>query len=60
MQQIKTFQSGEDWQVNEWLNENPNIKISLINRMPMYDRHSWGQGDICNQWVDIVVVYEEN
>lgn len=58
MEQIKTFISGEDYEVNEWLQENPNIQITYINRIPMYDRGY--SGNILNQWVDIVVVYKLN
>jgi hypothetical protein len=57
VQQIKTFQAGEDHEVNQWLKENPNIKITNITRIPMHDLSYYG--NLLNQWIDIVVVYDE-
>jgi hypothetical protein len=59
MQQIKIFQAAEEVEINQWLRENPKIKILYVNRIPMHDRYSYGQGDICNQWIDTVIIYQE-
>lgn len=62
MQQIRIFKgngNNED-DINIWLKENPNIKIIYINMVPMHDRYCYGQGDICNQWISTIVVYEED
>ncbi|MDD3230486.1 MAG: hypothetical protein PHE09_14900 [Oscillospiraceae bacterium] len=61
MQQIKIFEghgNNED-DVNSWLREHPEVEIIGINMVPMHDRYTYGAGDICNQWVATIVIYEE-
>lgn len=60
MQQVKIFEGhgNNETDINKWLQENPNIRIIQINMIPMFDRYSYGQGDICNQWIATIVVYE--
>ena len=61
MQQIKIFEGNgnNENEVNSWLKENPEIDIIGVNMVPMHDRYSYGAGDICNQWVATIVIYEE-
>jgi len=61
MQQIKIFEGNgnNESDINEWLKDNPNIQPVNINMVPMFDRYSYGQGDICNQWITTIVVYKE-
>lgn len=60
MQQIKIFEGNgnNETDINEWLKNNPDIQIININMMPMFDRYSYGQGDICNQWIATIVIYK--
>jgi hypothetical protein len=56
---IKIFEGkgNNENEVNEWLKENPSIKVQNVNMCPMLDRYSYGNGDICNQWVATIVIY---
>ena len=56
--QIKTFQAGEDHEINQWLDNNYGINIHYINRIPMHDLGH--DGHILNQWIDVVIVYTIN
>ena len=59
MQQIKIFEGkgNNENEVNEWLRENPEIEVTNINMTPMFDRYTFGNGDICNQWIATIVIY---
>ena len=59
MTQIKIFEAhgNNEADVNEWLKENPDVKVHNVNMIPMHDRYGYGQGDICNQWIATVVIY---
>ena len=59
MEQVKIIEgcSNEEVQINEWLKSNPSIEIKSITTVPMFDRYGYGQGDICNRWVNTIIVY---
>ena len=59
MTQIKIFEcnGNNEADVNAWLKENPAIHVINITMVPMFDRFSFGQGDICNQWIATIVTY---
>jgi hypothetical protein len=60
MQQVKIIEgcSNEEVQINEWLKNNPYIEIDRITTVPMLDRY-YPNGEICNQWVNTIIVYKE-
>jgi len=60
MLQIKIFEGNgnNETEVNEWLKDNTGIEIKQITMIPMFDRYGYGQGDICNQWIATIIVYE--
>jgi len=55
MQQIKIFEgdsilnNGTEENINKWLKDNPNVKITNINRIPMYDLYNNSNIEVCNQ-----------
>ena len=61
MQQIKIFEGhgNNEVDINDWLKENSNIEITSTNMIPMFDRYNYGQGDICNQWIATIIVYNQ-
>lgn len=61
MQQIKIFEynGNNESDINAWLKENPFIHLISVTMVPMFDRYGFGQGDICNQWIATIVIYEE-
>ena len=61
MYQIKIFEGNgnNEQDVNAWLKDNHDIEVIGISLQPMHDRYTFGQGDICNQWIATVVIYRE-
>ncbi len=60
MNQVKIFEgNGNEDEVNAWLRENPDIKVTSIQLQPMHDLYGGHPPAVCNQWVSIVVVYSE-
>lgn len=59
MEQVKIIEgySNEEVQINEWLKNNPNIEIKSITTIPMFDRYT--TGDMCNQWVNTIIVFRQ-
>jgi len=55
---IKIFEATGEEEINTWL-QDKTIEIIYINRVPMFDRYTSGQGDICNQWIDTIIAYKE-
>ena len=58
--QIKIFEynGNNEKEVNEWLKENPKVKVINTNMIPMFDRYV-NSGDICNQWIATIITYSE-
>ena len=57
MIQIKIFTGDTEDDINNWLKGNKDIEIINVNRIPMFDRYSYGEGLIDRQWVDTVITY---
>lgn len=59
--QIKIFEynGNNEVEVNAWLKEHPLVRVIGVNMVPMLDRYTYGSGDICNQWIATIVIYEE-
>ena len=59
--QIKIFEGlgNNENEVNLWLKTNPKIEVINVNMVPMHDRYTYGNGDICNQWIATIVIYRE-
>jgi hypothetical protein len=59
LQQVKIFEGNgnNEVDINWWIECNPNYKIINMNMIPMHDKYP--NGDICNQWVSTIVIYED-
>lgn len=60
MNQIKTFNTPTDDEINNWLRENPFFEIKSIIKTPMHDFRGYGSPEILNQWLDVTVVYVQH
>lgn len=59
--QVKIFEghgNNED-DINLWLKANPKIEVINVNMIPMHDRYTYGEENICNQWIATIVIYRK-
>ena len=60
MNQIKTFITPTDDEVNNWLEINPSVEIKSIIKTPMHDWRGYGAPEILNQWTDVTIIYAQH
>lgn len=55
MFQVKRFEGNNEQTINDWLKQNPDKQPVSISMVSLHDRY--GNGEICNQWVDTIIIY---
>lgn len=53
------FDNGKvEEDINQWLQEHPEVESVSIIRTPMYDMYQNQAPTVCNQWSDTILVYK--
>jgi hypothetical protein len=56
--QIKTFDSANDKEINEWLREN-DVEVVSVNTEPIVDYYCYpSEPKICSQWIRTTLLYK--